>query len=315
MNKKESRKTAVIAGAGQMGRPATELLSSNNVELLAFADNSEKAWGKTILGAQVMPTEKALALGPDIVIISVLGAGRAGEIYSQIRSLGYEGEILQLRELYEIFDIRSRCIHSLAERVERLEIPGAVAELGVYKGDTAWQINELFTGRQLYLFDTFEGFDKRDLDLESERQGPQASGTQNSAPQTDSKSPRNNKKDHRDFSDTSVEMVMARMPNPENCIIKKGYFPETAEGLEDERFAFVSLDPDLYAPVLSGLEFFYPRLSKGGVIVVHDYDNKQFEGVRKAVDEFEQELLSKGEGPLALVPLGDLHGSCVIIKK
>ena len=43
MNKKESRKTAVIAGAGQMGRAAAELLSSNNVELLAFADNSEKA--------------------------------------------------------------------------------------------------------------------------------------------------------------------------------------------------------------------------------------------------------------------------------
>ena len=105
------------------------------------------------------------------------------------------------------------------------------------------------------------------------------------------------------------------MLHPENCVIKNGYFPETAEGLEDETFAFVSLDPDLYAPVLSGLEFFYPRLSGGGVIVVHDYDNKQFEGVRRAVFEFEQELLSRGEGPLALVPLGDLHGSCVIIKK
>ena len=87
---------------------------------------------KMILSAQVMPAQQALALGPEIVIISVLGAGRAGDIHSQIRSLGYEGEVLQLRELYEMFDIRSRCIHSLAERVERLGIPGAAAELGVY---------------------------------------------------------------------------------------------------------------------------------------------------------------------------------------
>ena len=40
-----------------------------------------------------------------------------------------------------------------------------------HKGDTAWQINELFADRQRYLFDTFEGFDKRDLDLESGERG------------------------------------------------------------------------------------------------------------------------------------------------
>jgi hypothetical protein len=49
-----------------------------------------------------------------------------------------------------------------------------------------------------------------------------------------------------------------------NAIILKGYFPETARGLENERFAFVMLDVDNYEASLAGLEFFYPRLNHGG---------------------------------------------------
>ena len=360
MSNKNNKQTAVIAGAGQMGRASAELLSSNNVKLLAFADNSESAWGREISGAAVMPTSKAIALDPDIVVISVLGEDRAKDIHGQIRELGYEGKILELRELYNLFDIRSRCIHSLAKRLKMLGVRGAAAELGVYRGDTAWQINDLFADRKLYLFDTFEGFDERDLvsestagdksarydkknhkdfsntnsekahrefsDTNSERAHREFSDTNSERVHRDFSntnservhrefSNTNSERVHKDFSDTSVDIVMERMPHPENCIIKKGYFPETAESLEDETFAFVSLDPDLYAPVLSGLEFFYPRLSKGGVIVVHDYDNKQFEGVRRAVDEFENKMSGSGEEPLCLVPLGDLHGSCVITKK
>ena len=91
--------------------------------------------------------------------------------------------------------------------------------------------------------------------------------------------------------------------------MRKGFFPETARGLEDERYAFVSMDPDLYDPVLSGLDYFYPRLSPGGCIVLHDYNNEQFMGVKKAVEDYE-----KIHGRLNIVPLGDFHGSCVIMK-
>ena len=79
-------------------------------------------------------------------------------------------------------------------------------------------------------------------------------------------------------------------------------------------FAFVSLDPDLYDPAMAGLEFFYPRLNEGGILIVHDYNNTQYRGVHQAVKEYEQKLIADGEKPLKLVPLGDLHGSCVIIK-
>lgn len=54
------------------------------------------------------------------------------------------------------------------------------------------------------------------------------------------------------------------MPNKEKVVIKKGYFPESIqndENLKNEKFCFVSLDPDLYKPILEGLEFF---LSQNG---------------------------------------------------
>ena len=46
-------------------------------------------------------------------------------------------------------------------------------------------------------------------------------------------------------------------------IVRQGYVPETLNGLEDERFAFVLLDLDLYKPTLASLEFFYGRIHPG----------------------------------------------------
>ena len=101
---------------------------------------------------------------------------------------------------------------------------------------------------------------------------------------------------------------MSRMSFPDNVIIREGFFPETASGLDDVTYSLVSLDPDLYRPALEGLEYFVPRISSGGAVILHDYDNQRFPGIKKAVDEYEA-----GHGRLHIVPLGDLHGSCVIM--
>lgn len=89
------------------------------------------------------------------------------------------------------------------------------------------------------------------------------------------------------------------MPNPHKVIIKKGYFPQTTAGLENKSFCFVNLDPDLYEPILAGLEFFYPRLVRGGVILIHDYYNNGYVGVKKAVSEFCEKM------DLFAFPIGD----------
>ena len=64
----------------------------------------------------------------------------------------------------------------------------------------------------------------------------------------------------------------------------KGLFPGTASVVADRRFSFVHLDVDLYESTLAGLEFFYPRMSRGGIIISHDYVSA--DGVNLAFQKF-----------------------------
>ena len=50
------------------------------------------------------------------------------------------------------------------------------------------------------------------------------------------------------------------------------------------RFSLVHLDADLYSSTLAGLEFFYPRMVPGGIIIVHDYST--LPGVAQALTDF-----------------------------
>jgi O-methyltransferase len=182
--------------------------------------------------------------------------------------------------------IRMSTLELVAEEIYQNKIPGNVAELGVYKGEFAKEINSLFPDRKLFLFDTFEGFDKKDIDAELKNSF--SSGKQ-------------------DFSDTSVESVLAKMKYKENCIVKKGFFPESAAGV-DEKFSFVSIDADLYQPIYSGLHFFYPKLNSGGYIFVHDFNNEEYKGAREAVIKF------CSENNCSYVPIGDIGGTAIISK-
>ena len=95
--------------------------------------------------------------------------------------------------------------------------------------------------------------------------------------------------------------MSAQLPHLEQCIFCKGYFPETAKGIED-RFVFVNLDMDLYQPTLSGLYYFCDKMVSGGVILVHDYFAENFKGPQQAVEEFLAD--KKGIG-LGAYPIGD----------
>lgn len=182
--------------------------------------------------------------------------------------------------------VRIAALELTSREIERLGVEGAAAELGVYRGSFARYINRFFPSRRIYLFDTFEGFDGRDV------AGGEAAGLREAA---------------RDWSDTSPEAVLAVLPRPQNAVICKGRFPESAAGVEDE-FCFVSLDADLYEPMSAGLRFFWQRLSKGGVIFAHDYNNSEYPGAARAVREFCE---STGVCPVCLP---DFCGTAVITK-
>lgn len=161
-------------------------------------------------------------------------------------------------------NLKYSVVECIQREVYKNGVKGAVAEAGVYKGKTAKRINYMFPDRKLYLFDTFTGFDEKEQKVDD----------------------LNNRFNMKiDFSDTSVDIVMSEMMFPGNCVIKKGYFPESAEDV-DEIFSFVRLDMDLYEPIKAGLEFFYPRMSRGGYIAVHDCRSKNFDGARMALLDF-----------------------------
>ena len=161
-------------------------------------------------------------------------------------------------------------------------VPGAIAELGVYRGSFARCMHTLLPERTLYLFDTFEGFEAR----ESAGEG------------------KGFVEAHRR---TGPERVLNSLPHPERAVIRQGLFPETASGLE-ERFALVSLDVDLEESTLAGLHWFLPRLNPGGYLMLHDYISPQLSGVRAALQLYEVESGAR----VHAVPLCDINGTLVI---
>jgi O-methyltransferase len=147
-------------------------------------------------------------------------------------------------------------------------VEGAVAELGVGFGTLAVMLNHYFPDRTLYMFDTFTGFDARDLAVEADR-------GRAGAPY--------------DVSNVTCEEVRLRLPHPENAQFRIGWFPDSAQGCEHETFCLADVDVGLYQPTYAGLEWFYPRLSAGGYLLVNDYNNAHTKGVREAVHQFARE--------------------------
>jgi hypothetical protein len=171
-------------------------------------------------------------------------------------------------------------VEALAER----PVAGAFAEVGVFRGTTARLLRALAPERDLFLFDTFAGFAEEDVRQERTASKPGAGGWE-----------------------VSLETIKAYV-GERNTRFIPGRFPDTAGAVPAEtRFALVHLDTDLYAPQFAGLQFFYPRMNRGGVLIVHDC-NSAWVGSRQALDEF---FSDKPEQP---VFMPDKSGSAVIIK-
>lgn len=165
--------------------------------------------------------------------------------------------------------------------IEADSIPGSLAECGVAQGTTSRFIHRILPDRRLYLFDTFAGFDLRD-------EG--ASGDQR-------------------FKDTSVARVLRTIGDDHNIVVRQGYFPGTTHGLENESFAFAMIDFDKYDPTFAALDFFYPRLSPGGYLFIHDHNSTESgRACYKALTAF---LADKPERPIGIP---DSWGTAVLRK-
>ena len=213
---------------GKGGRMVANLLHGDIV-IAAYCDINEDKWGTELDGVPIVSPDELSLLEFDTVFISMLNKDACASVKELLGKMEIMARLITAVELRETYDLRLAVLKMIAREVHERDIPGAVAELGVYQGAFASEMNRLFPERNIFLFDTFTGFDQRDVSKE-EIQGYSRAQIGN-------------------FQDTSVDMVRQRMPHPERAVFKPGFFPESGTGVH-EPFAVVSLDADLYAPLV-----------------------------------------------------------------
>ena len=147
-------------------------------------------------------------------------------------------------------------VYSLARAQAGLQ--GSFAEVGAFKGASAKLISEVKGDKVFRIFDTFEGLPEPG----KEDRGVHEKG--NYA--------------------CSLEAVQQYLEGYENLHFYKGIFPDSAKDVEEDKYAFAHFDVDLYEGTLGCLEYFYPRMVPGGVMLSHDYDI--LAGVEQAFQEF-----------------------------
>lgn len=271
----------IIWGCGIIGkRVYRPLIDQYHMQIIAYTDSSiidKKA--EKVYNTPIIAPEEISRFEYDYVLIAVYSFEAIADIHerllqmnipdSKIRSIALE------RDFFDAcMDQRRFWIQDFANFVYENKMEGQVAECGVFRGDLAKYLNKFFPDKKLYLFDTFEGFNEADIKYEIELNN----GNFNESVLTDKNL----------FRCSNLEWIMRKMTYPNNIEIRKGYFPETTEGVKDT-FVFVNLDMDIYLPMLAGLRFFWDKMVRGGCILLHDYFDPALPGVRKAVLDFEAE--------------------------
>jgi O-methyltransferase len=149
-------------------------------------------------------------------------------------------------------------LYQLSKYASNLQ--GDMAEVGVYKGGSAKLIAKACPDKKIHLFDTFSGLPAGSPEhLDTARGG--------------------------EFSDTSLESVKNFMSDCNNVVFHPGLFPDSVP-TKLEKLCFVHMDVDIYKSARSCLEYFYPKLVSGGILVSDDFEWPGCEGVPKAIKEF-----------------------------
>ena len=166
---------------------------------------------------------------------------------------------------------RMNLITEMLENVK--DIDGDYWECGVFHGGTASHIQSIIpNSKKLTLFDSFEGLPAPTIHDNFHLQGH--------------------------FSDVDYESVKSYFNQFDNVQLIKGWVPEVYRDFTDVKLCFVHIDLDLYEGYKTTLEFTWPRLLQGGVIVFDDYHADTCLGAKIAVDEFVSdnniELMSRG---------------------
>lgn len=237
-------------------------------------------------------------VGRHVLVYAIMRAFNfaAKRVYLQYRPDRYADRFEEIAALQTVWERGRRGnnrgdyarLYFLLANVEALDkagIAGAFAELGVYKGNSAKVLHSLSPNRELFLFDTFAGFPDRHVSSD-----PRVVAARGYA--------------------SALNDVRKFVGEDTNIIYCPGLFPDTASMVPaDTQFALVHIDCDLYVPTKAALEFFYPRMVDGGLLIIHDHDSGCWPGVTLAADEF------FANTPERLIRIPDKSGTAVMVKQ
>ncbi len=170
-----------------------------------------------------------------------------------------------------IGDCRLNNVHRCMEDVVEKGVPGDFMEAGIWRGGTTIFMRAFLkvfgiTDRLVWAADSFEGMPKTavpciELDL---------SGF--------------------DYLNVPLEAVRENFDRfgllDDQVRFLKGWFRDTLSMSGIDRLAILRIDGDMYESTRDVLCSLYPRVSKGGYVIVDDYYNDNWKGCRKAVDEY-----------------------------
>jgi hypothetical protein len=181
--------------------------------------------------------------------LPALASRKEKEIIRFLRKIHKEGRSL-------LFAFEAFQLYSIARAQAKFD--GAFAEVGVFRGASAKLMCEVKGDKPLHLFDTFEGLPPaKPVDRHVHRVGQYKA---------------------------DIESVKAYLEQYNNVHFHKGLFPDSAQSVPEQTYALAHFDVDLHESTVACLEYFYPRMVSGGILVSHDYDWAS--GVRKAYDDF-----------------------------
>lgn len=204
--------------------------------------------------------------------------------YSPWFEEGFQMIYRQIKDVTLVKEDRCYTIYKLAEYCRHLA--GDFAECGVYKGGTAFIVGNVIidsseSNKQFHLFDTFSGM-----------------------PSIADKDPSPDKSGDFKTSLSDVKKFLEKFPF---INFYDGIIPDVFRKTESSKFAFVHIDVDLYKTTKDCCEFFYDKMTQGGIMIFDDYGFPGYENAaKKAVDEF---FSNKKETLLSLHT-----GQCIVIK-
>lgn len=171
--------------------------------------------------------------------------------------------------------------------LKTLEVPGDIAELGVFRGLGLMTWANLLESycisdrtKTVYGFDNWKGF----LPF-SEQDGKTVDDLQKFEGGFSPEAYYDELKDAiRIFDNDRFIPWKARIKLIEGNIEET--VPQFAEDFPGVRFSLIHFDCDMYQPTKVGLDYLWPRLSRGGLMLFDEYSIKEWPGETSAVDEF-----------------------------